>query len=172
MPDDDSGPQLINEDAVNAMLSRLGELEKKRAGGKLTPEEKAITLQSLVNGIFRSDEELSKLKVTIAVMFGPQKAIPYHPNEFAPEEGYGDEEQNIMTGVTVTGSDLKARVVKHVDVGIKTIGDLGGRNFISDAGIFAISLVSAINDTELTDSESLMLAEQFISQLPDCGKKK
>lgn len=171
-PDDDSSPQLINEDALNALLSRLEELDKKRASEKLTREEKAITLQSLINGIFRSDEELSNLKVTIAVMFGPRKAIPYHPNEFALEEGYGDEEHNIMTGVNVTGSELKARVVKHVDAGTKTIGDLGGGHFMSDIGMFAISLVSAINDAELTDHESLILTEQFISQLPNCKNNK
>jgi hypothetical protein len=170
-PDDDSSPQLINEDALKSIISRLGELDKKRASGKLTPEEKAITLQSMINGIFRSDEVLSSLNVKIAVMFGPRKAIPYHPNEFALEEGYGDEEQNIMTGVNVTGSDLKARVVKHVDAGTKTIGDLGGGHFMSDIGMFAISLVSAINAAELTDSESLNLTEQFISQLPNCKNK-
>ncbi|MDZ4084139.1 MAG: hypothetical protein U1E10_14440, partial [Bdellovibrionales bacterium] len=87
-------------------------------------------------------------------------------------EGYGDEEQNIMTGVTITGSELKSRVLKQVDAGTKTIGDLGGGHFMSDAGLFAMSLVTAISGGEVTESESLILAEQFVSQLPDCKNKK
>lgn len=172
VPEDDSAPQIINEEALKAMLARLGELDKKRAAGKLSPEEKAITLQSLMNGVFRSDAELSGMKVKIAVLFGPRKAIPYHPNEFALEEGYGDEEQNIMTGIKTTGLELKARVLKQVDAGTKTIGDLGTGHFMSDAGIFAMELVTAISGGDVTESESLILTEQFVSQLPDCKNKK
>ena len=170
--EDENAPQLINDITFKAMLERLSELDKKRAAGKLTADEKAITLQSLVNSVFRSDEELSRLKATIAVLFGPRKAIPYHPNEFALEEGYGDEEQNIMTGITTNGLELKARVLKQIDAGTKTIGDLGGGHFMSDAGIFAMQLVTAINGGDLSESESLTLAEQFVSQLPDCKNKK
>lgn len=172
VPHEDNSPQIINEEALKAMLARLGELDKKRAAGKLSPEEKAITLQSLMNGIFRSDAELSGLKVKIAVLFGPRKAIPYHPNEFALEEGYGDEEQNIMTGIATTGLEMKARVLKQVNAGTKTIGDLGTGHFMSDAGIFAMELVTAISGGEVTESESLILAEQFVTQLPDCKSKK
>lgn len=170
VPGDDTATQFIHEDALKAMLARLGELDKKRESGTLTPEEKAITLQSLLNGIFRSDEELAKMKVKIAVMFGPRKAIPYHPNEFALEEGYGDEEQNIMTGISITGTELKARVLKQINAGTKTIGELESGHVMSDAGIFAMTLVSAISGGDVTDAESLTLAEQFISQLPNCNK--
>ena len=80
--------------------------------GWLRSTKSVTQLQSLMNGIFRSDAELSGLKEKIAVLFGPRKTISYHPNEFALEEGYGDDDQNIMTGITTTGLELKARIPK------------------------------------------------------------
>lgn len=164
----DADSNIVNEAQLKQMMKRLAELDKKRQANQLTKEEKAITLSSLMDGIFKSDDELSKMNITIAVMFGPRKAITYHPEEFALEEGYGDDSQNMMTGFSITGTEMKRRVLEGLSLKDKTIGELGSNHVMTDAGIFAISLVQAITGGDISEAESMKLTEQFISALPNC----
>ncbi len=170
VPKEKTEPTVVNEDALKATLQKLIQLVKKSESNTLTPQEKSITLLSLIDGVFQSEVDLAKLKVTIVLPFGPRKAIPYHPSEFALEEGYGDEDQNVVTAITISGTELKRRVLLQLDLGTQTIADLKANQFMPDAGLLTMNFVSALDGGNISDNDLREMTEQFISKLPDCTK--
>lgn len=161
---------LIRREKLEEGMARLAALDQKRGEGKLTKEESSMTLESFFQELFLSDRELATAKVKVVALFEPHMAIPYHPTEFALEEGYGQKGKNnsLIVGVEMNGLEYKRRVMSQSDFGKKTLGELSENHVMSEAGIYAMSLANALSGQILLESDYAKLEAQAISMLPSC----
>ncbi len=161
---------LIRREKLEEGMAQLAALDQKRGEGKLTDEESARTLESFFADLFISDAELAKASVKIVAMFEPRMAIPYHPNEFALEEGYGQngKQNSLVVGIEMNGLEYKRRVLTQSELGKKTLGELSQNHVMSDAGVYAMILANSLSGQLFTEADYPKLDAQAISMFPSC----
>lgn len=168
--EDSAQVPLIHREKLEEGMARLAALDQKRGEGKLTKDEASMTLESLFRDLFLSDAELAKTKVKIVALFEPRMAIPYHPTEFALEDGYGQRGKNnsLIVGIEIDGLEYKRRVLAQTEFGKKTLAELSENHVMSEAGIYAMSLANALSGQLLTEADFAKLEAQALSLLPSC----
>lgn len=161
---------LIRRAKLEEGMTRLAELDEKRGQGKLSKEEAAMKLESFFSDLFISDAELAKASVKVVTLFEPRMAIPYHQDQFALEEGYGEngKQNGVVVGIEINGLEYKRRVLESSEIGKKTLGELSENHVMSEAGVYAMALTNALNGQILSDLDFAKLRTQAIAMLPRC----
>lgn len=174
IPDEEikDSPFVFNMSKFENMINHAMAMAERIRDGKLSAEEKELTLHDLLKDLDVAEETLIGKTVIATIAIAPRKVIAYQKEAPALGDGYGSKDENIQLGVEVSALDLKKKIDKTYlgqdSILLKKLGTIEKAQF-EKLVYTAFHYLNSVTDTSFLSNEAkAQMAKQFVGVLPQC----